>query len=190
MKTDQSQEPEIRNHTYDGIQEYDQKLPNWWLFTLYITMVFFVVYWVAYYQLKKAPMDEERLDPVLAQIEEKRMESMLAMLNNENLLAMSKDSSVVSDGEQTYNTVCLACHGPGLKGKNEGPQYIGLSLVDDEWKYGGEPKEIYEMIYNGTPNPAEAMAKGEIIMPGQGVLIGAEGAAKVTAYILNEKATL
>lgn len=35
----------LREHEFDGIQEYDQKLPNWWLFTFYIAIVWFLVHW-------------------------------------------------------------------------------------------------------------------------------------------------
>jgi cytochrome c oxidase cbb3-type subunit 3 len=60
--------PVLREHTYDGIQEYDQKLPNWWLFTWYITMVWFVIAWVAYYQLSLGESGEEQVDKALANI--------------------------------------------------------------------------------------------------------------------------
>ena len=55
-------EPELRPHTYDGIQEYDQKLPNWWLFTLYIAIVFSIAAWLSYYQLGIGMSDEDRMD--------------------------------------------------------------------------------------------------------------------------------
>ena len=32
----------LRPHEYDGIQEYDQKLPNWWLVIFYGSIALFV----------------------------------------------------------------------------------------------------------------------------------------------------
>jgi len=178
--------PILRDHVYDGIQEYDQKLPNWWLFTLYIFVVLFVLYWVAHYHLHAIPTDAERLDPIVEEVREKKMEQMLTMLDDDNLLRMSQNESGVAECKTIYTSTCLPCHGPNMGGKSEGAVYIGLSLMDSEWKYGGEPTEIYQMIYDGTPNPEEALARGEIVMPAQGTILGAEKAAKVTAFVLNQ----
>jgi len=178
--------PVLRDHVYDGIQEFDQKLPNWWLFTLYGAIVFFVLWWVAYYHLGLIKSDAERLDPILAEIQAKRSEAMFAMLDDPNLWKMSRDATFVKEGQQTYQQVCLPCHGPELGGNKEAPQYIGRSLIDDEWAHGGTPTDVYKMIYDGTPDPAAAMASGQLIMPPQGITLGADKVAKVTAYVLSK----
>ena len=66
-------EDELRPHSYDGIQEYDKRLPNWWLFTFYATIVFWVGYWSYYEWLHVAPNNHGRIEKAMAAIEaEKR----------------------------------------------------------------------------------------------------------------------
>ena len=79
MDTENKNGPEIRPHVFDGIQEYDQKLPNWWLFTLYISIAFFVAYWLAYYQFKLIDTDETRLNKSLAVIDTARLKQFEAI---------------------------------------------------------------------------------------------------------------
>ena len=59
----------LREHEYDGIQEYDQKLPNWWLVIFIAAHVFFVGYWFAYYQLGWFKTDEQNIQAAMARIE-------------------------------------------------------------------------------------------------------------------------
>ena len=62
---------------------------------------------------------------------------------------------------------CDGCHGGGAVG------WVGPSLVDGRWRYGGADEEIFSSIYYGRP-------KG---MPAYGGVIGAEGVWNLVAYI-------
>ena len=42
-------EPLLLEHEYDGIQELDNKLPRWWVWLFYITIIFSAVYMVYYH---------------------------------------------------------------------------------------------------------------------------------------------
>ena len=65
---------------------------------------------------------------------------------------------------------CDGCHGGGAIG------WVGPSLVDGRWRYGGSDEEIFTSIYYGRP-------KG---MPAYGGVIGTDGAWMLVAYIKSQ----
>lgn len=169
-------EPPLREHVYDGIQEYDQKLPNWWLFTWYITMVWFVIGWLAYYQLGVGQTDQEIVDAQMAKIEEARAREMES-LDDAKLWAMSKDHAVVEAGKATYMTTCVACHAADLSATLAGAKLPGLSLNDKEWKHGGLPTQVMQIVNKGAPDLTKGMPPWESL--------GTTKVAEVVAFILS-----
>ena len=41
-------EVETTGHSWDGIEEYNNPLPRWWLWTFYITIIWGVIYTILY----------------------------------------------------------------------------------------------------------------------------------------------
>jgi len=169
--------PVLREHVYDGIQEYDQKLPNWWLFTWYITIVWFVIAWVAYYQLGRGDSDVETIQKAIAAVEEHRNKE-LAALDDDKLWAMSLDPKVVDAGKATYSTTCVACHAPDLSAHLAGAKLPGLPLNDTEWKHGASPTQILKIVRKGAPD----LTKG---MPPWEPQLGIQRVVEVNAFLLS-----
>ena len=185
----------LREHEYDGIQEYDQKLPNWWLFIFIAANVFFIAYWIAYYQLGWLQPDAQKIEAAMVRIEQAKkaeLEAMLSALNDENLVnTWSKDPERVAAGRATYLTNCTACHGADLAARMDigGGQFInlsGLPLTDGQWKYGSRPMDIFKIIHDGTPpeSPGHNNAK----MEAWGLKLPPVQVAELTAFIISENA--
>lgn len=185
----------LRDHEYDGIQEFDQKLPNWWLFIFVAGHLFFVGWWFAYYNLGLSQTDAQKIEAAMAVIAEakaKALDEMLAKLNDEMLVSdWATDPGHVAAGQETYMTNCIACHGQDLAARIDigGGQFVnlpGLSLTDGEWKYGGKPMDIFKIINEGTPadspghNGAKMEAWGQKLPPVQ--------VAELTAFIISRNA--
>lgn len=164
-------EETLRPHTYDGIQEYDNRMPNWWLWTLYVTIIFSAIYWFSFYDAKILPTDEERMDRFVNELAEKRL-AAAGEINAETLWEMSTNPGFVSAGEKVYRDHCLACHGAQLEGG------IGSSLVDQNWRWGNTPMSIYQIVADGSPDRMSGM---------QAWLndLGAQQVNQVVAYVLS-----
>jgi cytochrome c oxidase cbb3-type subunit 3 len=183
----------LRPHEYDGIQEYDQTLPNWWLFIFFAALLAFPLYWLVYYQLGVVQSDEQRVDAVVAQIETVRLKALDAMLAKLDDVALvqkwAADPAAVSAGHDLFQANCIACHGANLMaridvGNGQSVPLPGLPLKDGEWKYGAKPMDIFRLINNGTPpespghNNARMAAWGKDLAPLQ--------ITQLTAYLISE----
>ena len=177
QKPSSDAEPELRPHEYDGIQEYDQKLPNRWLFTFYIAIFWMLIHWLAYYQLHLIPTDEEEIGQAMQRIEQQRTEQ-LRSIDDAKLWTMSRDPAVVSAGESTYKATCVACHGPDLMGKKSNPLLPGLALADQGWKHGHQPTEVLKVVRMGSPDVTKGMPPWE-------PQLGTKRVVEVVAYIMS-----
>lgn len=151
-------------HVYDGIEEEDNDLPRWWLFTLYGAIVFAFFYWLTFHTFEIADLPMAAYNKEVAaraaqggEITEELLEAM-ALLDDE-----------VRAGEGIYNTHCVVCHGA------QGEGSIGPNLTDNYWIHGGDALSIFETIRDGVPSAG---------MPNWGAPLGTTSVRQVTSFVL------
>jgi cytochrome c oxidase cbb3-type subunit III len=160
----------LRPHVYDEIQEYDKQLPNWWLWTLYASVIFAFCYWMLNQWIATTDPVFEKLERKMAQVELAKANNPNAKLTDAQLWTMSQNPDIVAAGQATFSTTCASCHGDDMKGK------IGPSLVDNVWIHGGDPVAVAKTIRDGV------LAKG---MPAWGPMLGNKRVAEVAAFVLS-----
>ena len=142
-KIEEEHEIEL-DHNYDGIRELDNKLPPWWVYSFYLTIIFAVVYMARFHVFGDYTQKEEFLAEV-AQAEvdiEKWKEANKDFVNVDNV-TMLEDESRLANGEQVYLQNCVACH------KADGGGGIGPNLTDEHWILGGGIKNVFNTISEG-----------------------------------------
>jgi cytochrome c oxidase cbb3-type subunit 3 len=170
-------EPEVRPHTYDGIREFNKRLPNWWLFTLYGAIVFWIGYWSYYEWFRVAAEGPASVELAMTRIEAMKLAATAAAnLDDRSLWQMSRNPVIVDDGRKTFQSNCIPCHLASLRGKHENPTAIGPDLTDQYWIHGGKPMDLYRTVTEGVP------VKG---MPTWGPVLGAKRISEAVAYVLS-----
>lgn len=172
--TPESNDDAVRPHVFDGIQEYDKRMPNWWLLTFYGAIVFWLGYWFYYHQIRQGTADIAELQAELTRIEAVKLASSSTQLDDASLWKMSRNAVFVDAGRATFNSTCASCHKENLRGSDEGA--IGPNLVDKVWIHGGNPTDLIKVVDKGV------LDKG---MPPWGPVIGAKKTSEVVAYILS-----
>lgn len=135
-------------HVYDGIEEYDNPLPAWWLYMFVITGVFGVGYLVAFPGLgsfegllKWTQIDEWQRE---VQRAEARYEPVFAAYRDQTIEQIAADPQAVRMGQRIFANNCSQCHGSDARGSKGFP-----NLTDHQWNWGGQPEQIRETIAKG-----------------------------------------
>ncbi len=159
---------ELLNSNYDGIKEYDNDLPKWWLALFYITIIFGGVY-VLYYHVGSGLNSQEQLAADMAAIEKLKSTLPVAKVSSaDELLKLASSAPVLAKGKEIYVGKCAACHGAAGEG------LVGPNLTDTAWIHGSKITDIKNIIENGF------LEKGMLAWKG---IISAEEIDAVTAFV-------
>lgn len=134
-------------HNYDGIRELDNRLPPWWLYGFYITILFAGVYLWRFHVSHTGPSSQQELQYALAKAEEQKAAYLKKAAANvdENSVKLSTVAADLQAGQRIFQTTCAACHG------KMGEGLVGPNLTDDYWLHGGTVKDIFKVIKYGVP---------------------------------------
>lgn len=134
----------LRHQAYDGIQEYDNDLPRWWVWLFWITIIYGTVYAV-WFHAPSTPTPRESLETSLAELKSlQRASAPAGEIDEAGLLKLVTEQSIIAQGAQVYAGKCAACHGP------DGQGLVGPNLTDAFWIHGGSVVDIRNVILNGV----------------------------------------
>lgn len=175
----QQGDPETTGHSWDGIEEFNNPLPRWWLWTFYVTIIWAVGYSIAY---PAWPMINGATAGILGYSTRAEVAKDIAANDEANAainarLAEAELTEVAADGElntyavsaggAVFRTWCAQCHGSGAAGAKGYP-----NLLDDDWLWGGDIEAVHTTISHGIRNEddddarySEMPAFGEILEP-------------------------
>jgi len=169
------QQDTVMDHEFDGIQEFDNRLPNWWLWLMWGSMVFALLYWVFFHTLGVGVLPVERFDMEMQVAQEIQIARALeAGIDNEFFVMMSQTEDKVAEGREIFVKHCVACH------LEQGQGSVGPNLTAGYWVHGCEPMQMLKTINDGVA------AKG---MPAWMNQLGPTRVNAVLAYILTIRDT-
>ena len=136
----------LLDHAYDGIQEYDNPLPRWWLALFWATIIFTPLY-ILYFHFGGGMLAKERYDQEMIAFYDKQAEQLLALgeISEGTLVDLMADASMMNGGKKIFQAKCATCHGMFGEGG------IGPNLTDDHWLHGPQLMDIYRTVMEGVP---------------------------------------
>lgn len=181
-------------HSWDGIQEYDNPMPRWWVWVFYATIVWGIGYSIAYpawplitgatpgvlgaSTRADVAAEIKRFDDANSAIKQQLIDAdMTTVSANPELMSFAQNA-----GAAVFRTNCTTCHGSGANGV-EGKGYP--SLLDDDWLWGGDIENIQTTITHGIRNTTHPEARYSE-MPKFGVdgLLEPQQIAEVVEHVL------
>jgi cytochrome c oxidase cbb3-type subunit 3 len=162
----QKPEPPTTGHAWDGIREYDNPMPRWWLWVFYLTIVWGLAYTVLYpawplvsqatrglwggTTRAEVAADIRHFEALNAPVEARLVATGLDAIAADPELA----NYTANAGRAVFRTWCAQCHGSGAAGAKGFP-----NLLDNDWLWGGTLADIHTTVSHGIRNTTDADAR-------------------------------
>jgi cytochrome c oxidase cbb3-type subunit 3 len=191
-EVDAATQTETTGHEWDGIKELDTPMPRWWLWTLYASIVWGVIYTIlfpawplvtgatpgllGYSSRANDAADIEAAAARNAALDTRLMQADLATVENDpELLRFA-----TAGGAAVFRNNCAPCHGAGASG------VVGRypNLLDDDWLWGGTVTDIQTTVTHGVRFDADPDSRYSQ-MPAFGELLEPAEIDDLTAYVLS-----
>ncbi|HHS89557.1 MAG TPA: cytochrome-c oxidase, cbb3-type subunit III [Rhodobacteraceae bacterium] len=189
-KQPEKKEIETTGHSWDGIEEYNNPLPRWWLWTFYATILWGIGYVIAY---PAWPLVEKATPGLLGfstrqevakdiQAFKEKNAEIEAKLAQADLTTVTEDADLhsfaINSGAAVFRTYCSQCHGSGAAGAKGYP-----NLLDDDWLWGGDIESIAYTVRHGIRSRSDETRYSE--MPAFGEFMSEEEIGQVVHYVLS-----
>lgn len=190
-KIDEETGVETTGHSWDGIEELNNPLPRWWLWTLYLTIIWGVGYMIAY---PAWPMISGATTGVLGwstrgevakeiAAHEDKSANLVTALLAADMSTLTEDADLnryaVARGGAVFRAGCSQCHGSGAAGAKGYP-----NLLDNDWLWGGSMAEISHTVAHGVRNETDDDARYSE-MPAFGELLETDEISAAVEYVVS-----
>ena len=178
-------------HDWDGIEEWNNPMPRWWVWVFYLTIIWGIWYTIAY---PAWPLVERATAGYLGYSTRANVAADIAAAEAANAEINARLSSVElteigadpdlrgyanSAGAAVFRTWCAQCHGAGAAGAKGYP-----NLLDNDWLWGGDIEAIYTTVAHGIRNDVDDEARYSE-MPAFGELLEEDEIASVANYVMS-----
>jgi cytochrome c oxidase cbb3-type subunit 3 len=165
----------LLDHEYDGIQEYDNPMPRWWIATFWITIIFSILYVLNVPGMGAGKGRVADYEAEMAKAAElAAANDPLSGITATSLEEKSRDEATLALGKATFASMCAVCHAA------DGGGAIGPNLTDNYWIHGAGPMDILKTVNAGV------LEKG---MPAWGKTLKPDQLTATVAYVLTLRGT-
>jgi len=177
-------------HEWDGIRELNTPLPRWWLWTLYLTIVWAVGYWVVYpawplvSSFTTGALGWSSRGEVARELND--LKSLRAPMNTKlaaTRLGDIKTDQVLADftyaqGRASFRENCGPCHGAGGGGAKGYP-----NLNDNDWLWGGTLEQIQQTLEFGIRSGHQKARESQMPAFGKDKMLKADEIVNVANFV-------
>ncbi len=139
---------EKMGHSFDGIEEYDNPMPKWWMGLFVATIIFGIAYLIIYPGLGnyKGLIGWTSTGQWQAEIDEANelYTPIFEAYAATPIVDLAKDEEAMKVGQRLFANNCAVCHGSTGRGSLGFP-----NLTDNDWLYGGDPETIKTTLLYG-----------------------------------------